>query len=225
VSAAGSAFDTVLFDLDGTLVDTAPDMGGALNALRAEHDLPPLDAATIRPHVSHGGLALVKLGFGAERDPALLESLRLRFLEIYRDALAVGSRPFAGIDALLAGIEARGLRWGVVTNKPGWLTDPLLLALDLSERAACVVSGDTTANKKPHPEPLLHACQLIDRAAAGCLYVGDALRDIQAGRAAGMTTIVANYGYIGPGEDPAEWGAHGAIDTPQQLLSWLQRDA
>jgi len=225
VKRSANAFDSVLFDLDGTLIDTAPDMGGALNALRAEHDLPPLDAASIRPHVSHGGLALVKLGFGADRDPALLESLRLRFLELYRDAIAVGSRPFDEMHALLAEIEARGLHWGVVTNKPGWLTDPLLAALDLAGRAACVVSGDTTANKKPHPEPLLYACRLIDRDAANCLYVGDALRDIQAGRAAGMTTVVANYGYIGPGENPAEWGAHGAIDAPLQLLDWLQRDA
>jgi phosphoglycolate phosphatase len=215
-----SVFDAMLFDLDGTLIDTAPDMGNALNRLRGEEGLPPLTQATIRPHVSHGALALLKLGFG-ELEEARREAFRLRFLDIYREDLAVDSRTFDGIDTLLAEIENRGLRWGVVTNKPGWLTDPLLRALDLYERAACVVSGDTLAQRKPHPAPMHHACELADLSATRCIYVGDAARDIEAGKAAGMTSIVAAYGYIGVDENPTDWAPHGLVDHPEQLVGWL----
>lgn len=215
-----SRFTGVLFDLDGTLIDTAPDMGGALNRLRGEEGLPPLSAETIRPHVSHGALALLRLGFG-ELEDVRRDELRQRFLGLYRADLALDSRPFDGIHSLLDDIESRGLRWGVVTNKPGWLTDPLLDELGLAERAACVVSGDTVENKKPHPQPMFHACDLAGLQADTCIYVGDALRDIEAGNAAGMTTIVASYGYIDAGEQPADWGAHGVIEHPEQLIGWL----
>jgi phosphoglycolate phosphatase len=214
---AGSA---LLLDLDGTLLDTAPDMGGALNRLRAEHDLAPLDAPVIRPVVSHGAARLVALGFPQAAGEEF-ERLRLRFLEIYSQHLAIGTRPFPGVGPLLDELERRGLPWGIVTNKPAWLTDPLLASLDLDRRAACVVSGDTVAQRKPHPLPLLHAAELIGMAPARCVYAGDAERDIQAGRAAGMTTVVAAYGYLSAVDDPASWGPSGIVEDPLDLLDWL----
>lgn len=210
----------LLLDLDGTLLDTAPDMGGALNRLRAEHGLDPLPAPTIRPAVSHGAMRLVRLGFpGVEGDA--FESLRLRFLELYAANLSVGTRLFPGFDAVLDVLEGSGLPWGIVTNKPGWLTAPLLAALGLDGRAACAVSGDTVAERKPHPLPLLHAAQLVGVDPADCIYVGDAERDIQAGRAAGMTTVVAAYGYLADDEDPRQWQPHGVVQTPEELLHWV----
>lgn len=214
----------LLLDLDGTLLDTAPDMGGALNLLRAEHDLEPLPAAMIRPVVSHGAMRLVALGF-PEAVGDDFETLRLRFLELYAANLAVGTRLFPGFDAVLDRLEAQGLPWGIVTNKPGWLTDPLLAALGLDRRAACAVSGDTLAERKPHPLPLLHAAHLLRVEPERCVYVGDAERDIQAGRAAGMTTVVAAYGYISADEDPRQWQPHGVVNAPDELLQWLGRHA
>jgi N-acetyl-D-muramate 6-phosphate phosphatase len=214
----------LLLDLDGTLLDTAPDMGGALNLLRAEHDLEPLPAAAIRPVVSHGAVRLVALGF-PEAAGDDFETLRLRFLDLYAANLAVGTRLFPGFDAVLDSLEAQGLPWGIVTNKPGWLTDPLLAALGLDRRAACAVSGDTLAERKPHPLPLLHAARLVGVEPERCVYVGDAERDIQAGRAAGMTTVVAAYGYISADEDPRQWQPHGVVNAPDELLDWMGRQA
>jgi phosphoglycolate phosphatase len=208
----------------GTLLDTAPDMGGALNRLRAEHDLPPLPAEVIRPVVSHGAMRLVALGFPEATGDAF-EALRLRFLELYAANLAVGTRLFPGFEAVLDHLEARGLPWGIVTNKPGWLTDPLLAALGLDRRAACAVSGDTVAERKPHPLPLLHAARLVGVEPGRCVYVGDAERDIQAGRAAGMTTVVAAYGYIPADEDPRQWRPHGVVAAPDELLAWMEHPA
>lgn len=212
--------DALLLDLDGTLLDTAPDMGGALNRLRAEHGLEPLPAARIRPVVSHGAMRLVALGFpgaaGAE-----FERLRLRFLDLYAAHLAEGTRLFPGIARVLESLEARDTPWGIVTNKPAWLTAPLLEALGLARRAACAVSGDTVAERKPHPLPLLHAAGLIGIAAERCVYVGDAERDIQAGRAAGMTTVVAAYGYLSAEDEPSRWQPDGIVESPDELLAWV----
>lgn len=213
--------DALLLDLDGTLLDTAPDMGGALNRLRAEHGLEPLPAARIRPVVSHGAMRLVALGF-PEASGAEFERLRLRFLDLYAEHLAEGTRLFPGIEAVLASLEARDTPWGIVTNKPAWLTEPLLEALGLDRRAACAVSGDTVAERKPHPLPLLHAAALIGIAAERCVYVGDAERDIQAGRAAGMTTVVAAYGYLSAEDQPSQWQPDGIVASPDELLAWLQ---
>jgi phosphoglycolate phosphatase len=212
----------LLLDLDGTLLDTAPDMGGALNLLRAEHGLEPLPAHVIRPVVSHGAMRLVALGFPEATGDAF-EALRRRFLDLYAANLAVGTRLFPGFEDVLASLESRGLPWGIVTNKPGWLTDPLLAALGLDRRAACAVSGDTVAERKPHPLPLLHAARLVGVEPARCVYVGDAERDIQAGRAAGMTTVVATYGYISASEDPLQWQPHGVAASPDELLQWMER--
>jgi phosphoglycolate phosphatase len=212
----------LLLDLDGTLLDTAPDMGGALNLLRAEHGLEPIPDAVIRPVVSHGAMRLVALGFPEATGDAF-EALRLRFLDLYAANLAIGTRLFPGFEAVLDQLEARRLPWGIVTNKPGWLTDPLLAALGLDRRAACAVSGDTLAERKPHPLPLLHAARLLGVEPERCVYVGDAERDIQAGRAAGMTTVVAAYGYISAAEDPQAWQPHGVVHSPDELLEWMDR--
>jgi phosphoglycolate phosphatase len=195
-------------------------MGGALNRLRLESGLEPLPSTMIRPVVSHGAVRLVKLGFPtAEGDE--FERLRLRFLEIYSQHLAVETQLFPGIDAVLRELEACDVPWGVVTNKPAWLTDPLMNVLGLDRRAACVVSGDTVAERKPHPLPLLHATGIIGLHPADCLYVGDAERDIQAGRAAGMTTLVAAYGYLSADDDPHRWDATGMVQHPGELLDWI----
>ena len=211
----------VLFDLDGTLLDTAPDMGAALNALRAEHKLAPLPQDRIRPHVSQGAPALLKLGFGIEPQDTRFAEMRSRYLAIYQERLALETRPFHGIEPLLAELVDMGLPWGVVTNKPGWLTEPLLEALKLRKRAACVVSGDTIARRKPYPDPLLHAARLCRVAPEASVYVGDAPRDVEAAHAAGMLAVVALYGYLGEEERPDTWKADHMIKHPSELKPWL----
>ncbi len=211
----------VLFDLDGTLLDTAPDLAGALNRLRARHGQPPLPYASIRPFASHGSFALTRLGFDFAEDSPEFEPTRLALLDVYHAHVADETTLFPGMDALLRAIEQAGLRWGIVTNKPGWLTEPLLAKLDLGLMPACVVSGDTLPERKPHPAPLLYAAERIDCAPASCLYVGDAARDIEAGKRAGMQTLVAAYGYIGPDDDPLAWEADGIVASPADIATWL----
>jgi phosphoglycolate phosphatase len=211
----------VLFDLDGTFADTAPDMAHALNLLLHAHGRPPLPFASVRPHVSHGGRAMVRIGFGLEPGEEGFEALRREFLEIYAANLVRETAPFPGMLELVSALEGRGIPWGIVTNKPAWLTDPLMETLELDRRAACIVSGDTAARAKPHPDPLLHACRLIRRGPADCWYVGDSERDVAAGIAAGTGTLVALFGYLGVGEDPAAWGADGMIREPLEVLDWL----
>ncbi len=215
----------VLFDLDGTLVDTAPDLANALNQALANHGKPPLPFKEVRPSVSLGGAAMLQLGFGVrETDPGFT-ALRDEFLDIYRNSLADHSRLFPGMEQTLAAIEERGLPWGVVTNKPGWLTNPLMRRLELDERTRCIVCGDTLERRKPHPDPLLHACKLLRRAPEESLYVGDARRDIEAGRSAGTMTLVAAYGYLDNEDDPLRWEADGLIDSPLEVLDWLEAGA
>jgi phosphoglycolate phosphatase len=210
----------VLFDLDGTVLDTAPDMWGAMNRLLDEQSRPRLPYAAIRPWVSHGARGVLQQGFadvGAER----FAELQRRFLDIYRADLCSGTRLFDGMATSLDALVARGIRIGIVTNKAGWLTEPLLEQLGLRNRFACVVSGDTVAERKPHPLPLLHAAGLLGVEPDACLYVGDAERDVTAAHAAGMTALVALYGYFAADEDPRLWGGDGQIATPQDLLPWL----
>lgn len=226
--AGGSApvrIRTVLFDLDGTLLDTAPDLAAALNTVLVEQARPPLPYDAIRPVVSHGGVALIELGFSLARDDPAFESLRQRLLAVYRANLSGRTRPFAGMAAVLDALEARGMNWGVVTNKPAWLTEPLLQDLGLFERAACVISGDTLPQRKPHPAPMLLACRQAGSEPAQCVYVGDAQRDVEAGRNAGMHTLVALFGYLQAHDDPHAWQASGTIDSPAGVLDWLDRVA
>ncbi len=214
--------NSILFDLDGTLIDTAPDMAAALNVQREKHGLAPLPFSAIRNQVSNGALALVKLGFG-EQSAARYDALREEYLAIYEQQLCIDSALFNGMADILAAIEAQSLCWGIVTNKPGWLAEPLLAQLKLQQRAACIVCGDTLPQRKPHPAPILYACKQIDRASYNCVYIGDGERDITAGRAAGMRTVVANYGYIDTSEQPHNWGADAIADNVTELADWLYR--
>jgi len=217
-AAAQSA--AVLFDLDGTLLDTAPDMVAALNQLRREESCAPLPYAAARAYVSHGVLGLLNLGFG-QLEATQRDTLRQRFIEIYSARLTRETRLFDGMEDVLRFIENSGRLWGVVTNKPTLLTEPLLEGLGLRERCACVVCGDTTPHRKPHPGPLLYALERIGVSSADTLYVGDAERDIAAGRAAGTLTATALYGYIPPDEAPGEWPADFRIRAPIELLHAL----
>ena len=215
-----------LFDLDGTLLDTAPDFVVAINRLLAEEQRAPHGLATIRPQVSNGAIAVVRTAFpDVPVDSVAFGELRARFLAHYRSALSVHTQLFPGFEAVLATLEAHALPWGIITNKAGWLTEPLLADLGLQARAACVMSGDTFPERKPHPRPLLMAAERIAVAPADCVYVGDALRDVQAARAAGMVPLGVRFGYLDAADDPDSWPVAGWLDEPQQLLSWLELPA
>ena len=220
-----SGIRTVLFDLDGTLADTAPDLAFALNTVLEQNGRKPLPYDHIRPVVSHGGQALVRLGFEIDSDHPEFETFRQQLLSVYQDHIADRTTVFNGMEIVLEGIEKRGLSWGVVTNKPSWLTDPLMSKLHLTERAACIISGDTLEERKPHPAPLLYACEQTGSSATQCVYVGDAERDITAGRNAGMHTLVAIFGYIGNSDSPEKWGADDIVHKPEDILRWIERNA
>lgn len=209
----------ILFDLDGTLADTAPDLAGAVNQLRIARGLVPTDYELLRPIASAGARGLIGVAFGITPDDAAYEELRDDFLKNYEAAIAVDSSLFAGITELLSGLQEQGIAWGIVTNKIARLTDQLVPKIGLGH-AACVISGDTTAHSKPHPAPLFEAAKRIGVLPEHCWYVGDDLRDIQAGQAAGMTTIAAAWGYCGEAA-PATWNADVLVDTPQQLFELL----
>lgn len=211
----------VLFDLDGTFADTAPDLAAALNQVLVEESKPVLPFKTIRPVVSHGGVALIKLGFNFDEQHADFSRLKQRLLDIYENNISTLTTVFDGVNELLEVLENKHISWGIVTNKPAWLTDPLMLQMGFTHRAAIIVSGDTTKERKPHPEPLLYACQKINCQPSECLYIGDAERDIVAGNAAGMTTLTALFGYIEANDKPENWGADAMIQHPGDILSYL----
>lgn len=211
----------VLFDLDGTFADTAPDLAAALNQVLQEEGKPPLAYETIRPVVSHGGAALIRLGFNISQQDTDFERLKKRLLSIYQENISTHTRVFDGVNELLLKLEHKQIAWGIVTNKPGWLTNPLMQALGFMDRAATIVSGDTTDNSKPHPEPLFYACREINCLPEECIYVGDAERDIIAGNAAGMRTLTALFGYIEAGDSPESWGADAMIRHPEEIESFL----
>ena len=217
---ATAVVKAVLFDLDGTLLDTAPDMAAALNAMRTADGLEALPFAQLRELVSHGARALVRFGYPQAPDTQL-EELRARFISFYAERLVVATRPFEGVLEALSRLEAADLRWGIVTNKPALLTVPLLERLSLHERPSVVVSGDTLTERKPHPAQLLHAAALLEVPPTECIYIGDAERDVLAARAANMDVFVALYGYIPAQEKPRSWPAHGWLDTPQALARLL----
>lgn len=211
----------VLFDLDGTLADTARDLGAALNRLLAEEGLPPQPYSAIRPIASHGARGLVSLGFGIDREHPRFEEYRLRFLDHYEHSFADETVLFDGINSMLDGITAKGLTWGIITNKPMRFTDRLVPALPFASPPAVTVSGDTVGVPKPDPAPMLHAASQIGIAPEHCLYVGDAERDIQAGRVVGMKTVLASWGYISAQDQPEQWGADISINHPLELLQHL----
>lgn len=210
--------DAVLFDLDGTLADTAPDLGEAANRLRQRYELLPLPLTTLRPHTSHGVRGMLETAFGVGQDDPRYASLAEQFLELYADRLCHHTTLFDGMDELLGALERASIKWGIVTNKRMRYTDPLIAALSLDRRACCVISGDSAARPKPAPDPLLLACKQASLAPSRCVYVGDDLRDIEAGRAAGMTTVAAAYGYLGNDTPVEHWQADAIIHSPKELL-------
>jgi len=210
----------LLFDLDGTLADTAPDLAAAVNLLRTERGLEPTPYAVLRPTASAGARGMIGAAFGLTPADEGYEALRLQWFSNYEAAIAVHSTLFGGIVELLAGLGEAGVAWGIVTNKPARFTDPLVPLIGLAH-AGCVVSGDTTGHAKPHPAPLLEGAQRLGISPQDCWYVGDDLRDIEAGRAAGMVTVACAWGYCGAIE-PAHWGADYLIDTPADLLELVR---
>jgi phosphoglycolate phosphatase len=211
----------VLFDLDGTLADTAGDLAGALNCVRADRGLPPLPVGALRAHASAGARGMLQAGMGIGPRDAAFDALRSAFLAHYAHCLAETTRLFDGVAELLDALEVRGLPWGIVTNKATRFTSPVAAALGLDARARTIVSGDTTPHAKPHPAPMHHAARVIGVPPEQCVYVGDDLRDILAGNAAGMATLVARWGYMGAGEPHDRWPAIGGADAPLALLDWL----
>lgn len=212
----------VLFDLDGTLVDTAPDLGLALNMQLELHGLPPILAERIRSVASHGTNALLKLGFNLTPTDAAYIGMRDEYLSIYDQVLACSPVLFDGVAELLAHIENKHIPWGIVTNKPKRFTVPMMRAMSLDKRAACVISGDDAARAKPYPDTLFMACQAMYQSAKDCIYVGDAQRDIEAGNAAGMRTVAALYGYLGEADKPNEWGADFMIHHPHEIRDLIK---
>ncbi len=219
--APGRDRRAVLFDLDGTLADTAPDLGYVLNLQRLARGLEELPLERLRPVVSQGARGLLRVGFGITPGQDNYEAMRDEFLDLYSRNLVRHTRLFDGVAPLLAALERQGLAWGVVTNKLTRFTDPLLESLGLAQRAGCVISGDTCARAKPHPDPLLEAARRLGAPAMACMYIGDDERDVQAGRAAGMRPVVALYGYLGENATPHAWEAHATIEQPLDLLQLL----
>lgn len=217
---AGFKLSCVLFDLDGTLVDTAPDLISCLGRALDIHGFDSAATETIKPFISYGAAAMINAS-----QPELAETAKAEILEtmlnLYQDNIAEHTVFFSGMADTLAAIEAQGLKWGVVTNKRERFTNPLMAALNLTSRAACIVSGDTTPNPKPHPEPMLLACKQADVDPQQCVYIGDAQHDIAAGKSAKMKTLAALYGYIKPGDAPETWGADALIESPDQISIWI----
>ena len=211
----------ILFDLDGTFADTAPDLAAALNHVRDLHGMSPLPLETLRPQASHGSIGLLRLGFGVEPDALNFKPLREAFLVHYTEHICDHTTLFPGMAQLVYTLEQRGLQWGIVTNKPHRFTVPLMQELGYAERAACLISGDSCARAKPYPDPLFKACEIIGIAPENCIYLGDDLRDMEAAHAAGMSCIIAGYGYIDEQADLPSWRADGNIDSPLALLSYI----
>lgn len=209
-------YRAVLLDFDGTYADTAPDMIGALNVLRERADREPLDYSVARPYVSHGSRALVNLGFAdltADQQRALIPE----FLDVYARGVARHTRAFDGIDDWIAKLEANDIRWGIVTNKPEYLTRAIIEQMPMPHAPHCVVAGDSLIKRKPHPMPALHAAALLRVPANACVFVGDSINDVTAGRTAGMYTVAAAYGYLLPDDDPHAWHAHAVVDSVEAL--------
>lgn len=213
----------VLFDLDGTFADTAPDLGRAVNIMRAARGLDPVALAETRSVTSMGARGLLGVGFGMNPEHADYAAMREEFLQIYENNLCCDTRLFPGIAELVDRLESDGLRWGIVTNKAERFALPLMRQLGYATRAACIIGGDTTGHMKPHPAPLLAAAGILELPPATCIYVGDDERDIAAGKAAGMPTIAVRFGYLN-GSNPDDWGATAVVDTPAEILQHIHQD-
>lgn len=215
-----TALRAVLFDLDGTLADTAPDMARTVNAMRAARSLPPVPLAAVRPFVSRGARGMIGAAFGVTPEHGEFAAMREEFLALYAENLCVDTRLFPEMDELLDLLDDRGLAWGVVTNKFEHLARSVIDGLGIGARSAVLVGGDTCERAKPFPDPLLHAASVLSLAPSTVLYVGDDERDVQAARAAGMPVLAAGYGYLGDGPAPSRWGADAVVDSPAGIARW-----
>jgi N-acetyl-D-muramate 6-phosphate phosphatase len=211
----------VLFDLDGTLLDTARDSILCLNKALSSHGLATVEADLIKPYISFGAVAMINESLNQTVPEALREDILETMLDLYQNNIAEHTVFFKGMSETLDAIEAQGLKWGVVTNKQERFTNPLMDALKLTGRAACIISGDTTANPKSHVEPMLLACKQASVKSRECVYIGDACHDIIAGKNAQMKTLAALYGYLKPGDTPETWGADALIESPEHLATWI----
>jgi phosphoglycolate phosphatase len=212
----------VLFDLDGTLIDSAPDLGAAADEMRLRRGMASKPLTEYRPHVGSGARGMLHVAFGMDAHHLDYEQYKEEFFVFYENCLTQRTRAFDGVDRLVAALLQRGLRWGVVTNKAQRFTTPITRSMGLFDSASTVISGDTTAHAKPHPEPLLEAARQMSLSPSQCMYVGDDERDIRAGRSAGMWTVAALYGYLGAGADVASWGADAEVSSPLQVLQLLE---
>lgn len=215
------AAHTVLFDLDGTLVDSAPDLGAAADQMRVARGLPSLPLSAYRPVAGAGARGLLGVAFGITPADPGFDALRSEFFDLYEARLTEQTTAFDGIAELLQALQSRGLAWGVVTNKAERFARPLVLGMPELSGASVLICGDTTPHPKPHPAPLLEAVRRLGVAPTGCIYVGDDLRDVQAGHAAGMATVAAAYGYLGRDAEATTWGAHALINSPADLLKLI----
>ena len=214
-------YDAVLFDLDGTLLDTAHDLIGTVNTLLDRHGRQQKPVASLRPYVSQGGLKLISMAFSIAEDSVEAESLRKEYLTEYASRICAQTVPFPGIEDVLRKIDKNGKKWGVVTNKPGYLTDPLMATISLPSVPGCIVSGDTVDRAKPFPDPVFHACKRLGVDPGRALIIGDDARDIIAGKAAGLATLGALWGYIQQHDKPAGWGADALLQTADELHAWI----
>ncbi len=215
--------EAVLFDLDGTLADTAPDFGGALNRMLVRHRRLPLAFGELRHHITNGSRAMIQVGFEMHGDEPEFDNLRTELLDEYLNNVHEHTALFPGIEALLESLEARNIPWGIVTNKPSRFTNPLLQSMQLTTRAACIVSAHEVARAKPFADPILRGCEIIGVDPVNCVYVGDDLRDVQAARAARMRVIGVRWGYIAPDDNPERWGADLLVSRADEIDAWLQR--
>ncbi len=211
----------ILFDLDGTLVDTAPDLLACLDLALQQAEQNTVEDDALRPYISYGAAAMIERAIPA-CDATLKQRILQSMLKLYQQNIARYSQVFVGLETLLNLLDANNIKWGVVTNKRECFTHPLMAAFNLDSRAACIVSGDTTANSKPHPEPMLKACEIANVLPQDCIYIGDAEHDIQAGKNSGMKTVAALYGYLKPDDQPNLWGADVLVETPEHLKNWIQ---
>lgn len=214
---------SVFFDLDGTLLDTAPDLAFALNKVAELEGREPLPLSKIRTVASNGSQGLLGLVFDIDQNHNDYQRLREQFIRTYHEHLCVETKLFPGMEIVLQNLEEQGIRWGVVTNKPAMLAHQLLEKLELADRCSCLIGGDTTSKQKPDPEPLLYACQLIRTSPEDCVYIGDAERDIEAAKSAGMRAIAALYGYLPTDANPEFWKADYYIDHPRDIITWLDK--
>lgn len=211
----------VLFDLDGTLLNTAPDLTTALNKALAHYNYPETSVGAITPYISYGAAVMIDTALEQDVSDEIKADILNWLLAYYENNIAVKTQLYPGMPELLGILEDKGIPWGVITNKRERMTHPLMQALNLTQRSACIICGDTTAYSKPHPEPMLTACRQINIPPEQCLYIGDAQHDITAGNAANMKTLAATYGYLKPTDSPQDWGADALIDHPNEIIDWI----